>query len=145
MKSAEDGLPAWPDGIGKVATIPVNIAVMHSPGKEPGVVISGIPQKEGEMPSPDGVAKPADQKSAAINAVLRDAAEAVFTRLAGAMASAARKPRRFQDWRQKDALRHIDPVAAMIGPAFIVRQQFRRPHPRRNDRPCVARIARRRK
>ena len=60
---ALDGLPALPDGVGSVVRCPVNIAILHEAKKPPAVAISGVPQKQGEVPAPAGTPKPADQKS----------------------------------------------------------------------------------
>lgn len=143
---AEENKPPLPDGIGQVITVPVNLAILHAADKKPAVAISGIPQKQGQMPSPAGTPRPADQKSregvdggkwvvgsadaktlappfdcAPIRAVIRDAAERVYARLTKAMAAAARHPERFGEWQKGDALRHAEAVAEILRPAINLR------------------------
>ena len=117
---------------------PVNIAILHAAGKKPAVEISGIPQKQGNMPAPAGTPKPADKKSredtplvppfdcGPIQAVLRDAAERVYARLTKAMAAAAKHPEDFGQWRTNDAQRHAEPVASILRPAQSPRPGSRR-------------------
>ena len=144
-----DGLPAYEDGIGSIKRCPVNIAILHAAGKKPAVEISGIPQKQGDMPAPAGTPKPADKKSregegekggrgekefsppfdcAPIQAVLRDAAERVYARLTKTMAAAARHPEDFGEWRTNNAPRHAEPVAR-----FSARRSISAPCSRRRS------------
>ena len=130
---ARDGLPAYEDGIGSIKRCPVNIAILHAAGKKPAVEISGIPQKQGNMPAANGTPKPADKKSredtplvppfdcGPIQAVLRDAAERVYARLTKTMAAAARHPEDFGQWRTNNAPRHAEPVASILRPALNLR------------------------
>lgn len=135
-----DGFPAYPDGIGKVVRVPVNIAVMHAAGKKPAVEVSGIPQKQGDMPAPSGTPKPADKKSvqesevrsqepalsppfdcAPVNAIMRAAAERIYNRLTRAMQDAARKPDKFADWLRGAAQQHSETVAAIVAAPLMLR------------------------